>query len=146
MSTRALARDFVLRYIGRSDEEIMAALRDPAFLASFPPYTGPLLHSDEERLLAALIACPCQLEVPLVASLTPEDFSSRDCAEIFVAVLGAYAEDPDFELVDVGMRVTAAWRLLPRLGVGATTDFEADGAAGYAREILHAAVERGVAA
>jgi hypothetical protein len=145
MRCSALARDFVLRYIGRSEEEIMAALRDPAFLASFPPFSGPLLHSDEERLLAALIACPCQIEVPLVASLTPEDFSFKDCAEIFVAVLGAYAEDPDFELVDVGMRVTAAWRLLPRLGVGATTDFETDGAAGYARELLLSAVERSAA-
>lgn len=145
MSPRALARDFVLRYIGRSEEEIMAALRDPALLAAFPPYTGPLLRSAEERLLAALIARPCQIEDPLVASLTPEDFSSKDCAEIFVAVLGAYAEDPDFELVDVGMRVTAAWKLLPRLDVGATSDFTADGAAGYARKLLLSAVERSAA-
>lgn len=143
--SQTLARDFVRRYVGRPEEEIMAALRDPAFLASFPPFSGPLLHSDEERLLAALIARPCQIEDPLVASLVPEDFSSKDCAEIFVAVLGAYAEDPDFELVDVGMRVTAAWKLLPRLRAGATTDFAADGAAGYARELLLSAVERSAA-
>lgn len=144
MSRAALIRDLIFRYRGEPESAIREALRDPVLLTAFPPYTGPLLKSNEERLLASLIICPRQFEISLVAQLKTEDFDSPICAEVFDAVCGAFAEDPDFELVDVGVRVTtqAAREMLPHLDVTASVDFAADGAARYARLVLLAAVER----